>query len=64
MKVLNKISATNTYTLDLPEEMGKRHIHLTFHIGLLRQQKENNDALFPKRDAKAFYDVGQTDEEE
>ena len=64
MKVLNKIGATDTYTLDLPEEMRKRRIHPTFHIGLLCQHEENNDALFPRRDTQAFYDVGQTDEEE
>ena len=64
MNVLNKISATDTYTLDLLEEMHKRRIHLTFHIGLLRQHEENNDALFPRRDAQVFHDVGQTNEEE
>ena len=64
MKILNKISATNTYTLDLLEEMRKRRIHLMFHIGLLHQYEENDDVLFPRREAQAFYDVGQTDEEE
>ena len=59
MKVLNKISATNTYTLDLPE-MCKRRIHPMFHIGLLCQYEENNDALFLRRNAQAFYDVRQT----
>ena len=64
MKVLNKIGATDTYTLDLPEEMRKRRIHPTFHIGLLHQHEENDNVLFPRRDTQAFYDVRQTDKEE
>ena len=51
MKVLNKISATNTYTLDLPEEMCKGHKHPTFHIRLLCQYEEKDDVLFPRSHA-------------
>ena len=64
IKVLQKNGVTDTYTLDLPEDMHKRRIHLTFHIRLLRQYEENNNILFQKRDAQEFYNVGQTDEEE
>ena len=64
MKVLNKISATDIYSLDLLEEMHKGCIHLTFHIRLLCQYEENDDALFPRRDAQAVYDVRQTNEKE
>jgi hypothetical protein len=54
---------TDTYTLELPEDMHKRCIHPMFHIRLLRQHEEHNDVLFPKRDTQAFYNVGQTDED-
>ena len=64
MKVLHKIGVTNTYTLDLLEEMCKRCIHPMFHIGLMCQYEENNNVLFPRRDAQVFYDVRQTDKEE
>ncbi|KIK21552.1 hypothetical protein PISMIDRAFT_12178 [Pisolithus microcarpus 441] len=30
----------------------------------LRKYEQNNDILFPRRDAHMFYDVGMTDEEE
>jgi hypothetical protein len=64
MKVLKGDGAKDTYTLDLPEELHKRHIHPMFHIRLLCQYEKNDDELFPKREAQVFYDVGQTDEEE
>ena len=57
MKVLKSDGANDTYTLELPEELDKRCIHPTFHIGLLRWYKRNDDVLFPKRDVHTFYDV-------
>ena len=33
-------------------------------MGLVRKFVANNDKLFPKRDAKSFYDFGQDDEQE
>lgn len=56
--------ASDTYTLDLPEEMCKRHINPKFHIRLLHQYEENDDILFPRWDTQVFYNVGQADEEE
>ena len=64
MKVLKSDGANDTYTLELPEELHKRRIHPTFHIGLLCRYERNDDVLFPKRDTHAFYDVGQSDEDE
>ena len=64
IKVLQKNSVINTYTLDLPENMRKRHIYPTFHIRLLCQYEENDDILFQKRDVQVFYDVRKTEEEE
>ena len=63
MKVLKSDGANDTYTLELPEELHKRCIHLMFHIGLLCWYERNGDILFPKRDTHAFYDVGQSDED-
>ena len=64
MKVLKSDGANDTYTLELLEELHKRHIHLTFHIRLLCQYKRNDDILFPKRDVHTFYDVRQSDKDE
>ena len=33
-------------------------------MGLVQKFVTNNDELFPKRDAKSFYDFGQDDEQE
>ena len=64
MKVLKSDGANDTYTLELLEELYKRRIHPTFHIGLLCQYERNDNMLFPKRDTHMFYDVGQSDEDE
>ena len=64
MKVLKSDGANDTYTLELPEELHKRRIHLMFHIGLLHQYERNDNILFPKRDAHTFYDVGQSNKDE
>jgi hypothetical protein len=36
----------------------------TFHTNLVRWYIANNDELFPKREAKSFYDFGTTADEE
>jgi hypothetical protein len=56
--ILNRNPAKSTYTVDLPYELRARHIHPTFHVSLLRPHQPNNDKLFPKREAEAFYDFG------
>ena len=63
MKVLKSDGANDTYTLELPKELHKRCIHLTFHIRLLCQYERNDDVLFPKRDMHTFYDVRQSDKD-
>ena len=63
MKVLKSDGANDTYTLELPEELHKRHIHPMFHIRLLCRYERNDDILFPKRDMHTFYDVRQSDED-
>ncbi|KIK22246.1 hypothetical protein PISMIDRAFT_102827, partial [Pisolithus microcarpus 441] len=64
MKVLHCDSANDTYTLELPEQLRQWCIHPTFHVGLLHKYEQNDDALFPRHDAHAFYDVGMTNKEE
>ena len=39
----------NNYTLDLSSNFEIRHIHNTFHIGLLKPYHENNQLVFPER---------------
>ena len=61
MKAHNEAS---TVTLELPPALIAWQISLTFHTGLVRKFVANNDELFPKRDAKSFYDFSQDDEQE
>ncbi|KAL1944124.1 hypothetical protein VTO73DRAFT_3309 [Trametes versicolor] len=55
---------TSSYTLDLPDELVRRRIHPTFHSALLRPHEANDDALFPGREARKFYDFGAPDDGE
>ncbi|OJT05306.1 Transposon Ty3-I Gag-Pol polyprotein, partial [Trametes pubescens] len=63
-KILECIPRTSNYVLDLPAELRDRRIHPRFHVSLLRRHEANDDALFPHREARAFYDFGQDDETE
>ncbi|RDX44550.1 hypothetical protein OH76DRAFT_1326703, partial [Lentinus brumalis] len=49
---------TSHYTLELPDELKRRNIHLTFHASLLKPHEPNDELLFPNREAKRFYDFG------
>ena len=64
MKVVRQHTVSDTYTLDLPNQLKARRVHPTFHIGLLRAHEPNDDTLFLRRDAQAFYDVGNDNEAE
>ena len=64
IKVLRQDTMSDMYTLDLPTELKAQRIHPTFHIRVLRQHEPNDDALFPKQDMQAFYDVGNEEEVE
>ena len=55
---------TSNYTLELPDELRKRRIHLTFHVSLLRPHQPNDDTMFPGRDVTRFYDFGFDGEQE
>lgn len=60
-KVLESIPSTSNYVLELPPELKNRRIHPKFHVSLLRRHEANDDALFPRREARAFYDFGADD---
>ena len=62
IKVLWWDTTSDTYMLDLPTELKAQQIHPMFHIRVLRQHEPNDDMLFPKQDAQAFYDVGNEEE--
>ena len=64
MKVVRQHTTSNTYTLDLPDQLKARIVHPTFHIGLLWAHEPNDDTLFSRRDTQAFYDVGNDDKVE
>jgi hypothetical protein len=55
---------TSNYQLDLPPELAKRRIHSTFHISKLRPFVPNDDARFPRREVRTYYDFGDDPEAE
>jgi hypothetical protein len=60
-KAHNKAS---TVTIELPDDLKNWCVSLTFHTNLVRRYITINDDLFPKREAKSFYDFGVTTDEE
>src|SRR5271154_3386462 len=54
----------SVYTLDLPPELVRRHIHPTFHVKLLWPYKPNDDILFPGREALTYYDFSDDPDQE
>ncbi|KIJ06010.1 hypothetical protein PAXINDRAFT_51156, partial [Paxillus involutus ATCC 200175] len=55
---------SSTYTLQLPQYLLECWIHPTFHAILLQRHEPNDDALFPRHKACAFYNVRQPDDTE
>ena len=55
-KVVEMHTAASTVTLELPPELTTQRVHPTFHVSLLRAHIPNDDARFPCRDTKAYYD--------
>jgi hypothetical protein len=51
-------------TLELPEDLKNRRVSPTFHTNPIRQYIANNNDLFPKQEAKPFYDFGANGDEE
>ena len=63
-KVLKAMNDSLNVTLELPPELRDRRISPTFHTNLVRPYVKNNDVLFPKREAKSYYDFGNNNEQE
>ena len=64
MAVVGRHAVSNTYTLDLPDQLKAHRVHPTFHLGLLQAHEPNDDTMFPRRDAQVFYDVGNDEDAE
>ena len=63
-RVLKAMNDSSNVTLELPPELRDRRISPTFHTNLVRPYVKNNDILFPKREAKSYYDFGNNNEQE
>jgi hypothetical protein len=63
-KVTEAYPETSDYVLELSPELVARRIHPRFHVLLLRAHEPNDDALFPSRESKRFYDFGMPDDDE
>ena len=63
-KVLKAMNDSSNVTLELPPELKDRRISPTFHTNLVRPYVKNNDILFPKREARSYYDFGNNDKQE
>jgi hypothetical protein len=63
-RVTDANPGTSNYTLDLSDELKARNIHPNFHSSLLRPYEPNDDAIFPNRESKHFYDFGMPDDDE
>jgi hypothetical protein len=62
--ILQAMPEKSNYWLKLPQEMTTWHIHSMFHIWLLCPFIDNDQTLFPKRDAQYYYDYGEPDNNE
>ena len=63
-KVVKAHNEASTVMLELPLVLVAQWISPMFHMGLVWKFVADNDKLFPKRDAKSFYDFSQDDEQE
>jgi hypothetical protein len=63
-KVLDAQARTSSYRIDLPTQLRARNLHDRFHRSKLRPYHANDDALFPHREAHAYYDFGTPDDQE
>ena len=63
-KVLKAMNDSSNVTLELPPELKDMRISPTFHTNLVQPYVKNNDILFPKREARSYYDFGNNDEQE
>ena len=57
-RVLKVMNDSLNVTIELPPELRDRRISPTLHTNLVKPYVKNNDVLFPKREAKLYYDFG------
>jgi hypothetical protein len=63
-RVTEAHNKASTVTLEFPDDLKNRPVSPTFHTNLVRRYISNDDDLFPKWEAKSFYDLGATTDEE
>ena len=63
-KITQSYPNESRYTLDLPPELKARRIHPSFHVSRLRTFNINDDNLFPRREARAYYDFSKAEDNE
>jgi hypothetical protein len=63
-KVLKAMNDSSNDTIELHPKLINRRISPTFHTNLVRPYVINNDILFPKQEAKNYYNFGNNDEQE
>jgi hypothetical protein len=63
-KILEAYANASTYRVELPTQLRARNLHDRFHRSKLRPYYANDDALFPHREAHAYYDFGTPDDQE
>src|ERR1700722_5340814 len=63
-KITQSYPNESRYTLDLPPESKARRIHLSFHVSRLHTFNMNDDNLFPRREARAYYDFSKAEDNE
>ena len=63
-KVLKSMNKSLNTTIELPQELKDRRISATFHANLVQPYVKNNDILFPKQEAKSYYDFANNDKQE
>src|SRR6202040_3969101 len=55
-KITQSYPNESRYILDLPPELKARRIHPLFHVFRLHTFNANDNKLFPRREARAYYD--------
>ena len=63
-RVLKAMNDSSNVTIELPPKLRDRRISPTFHTNLVRPYVKNDDVLFPKKEAKLYYDFANNDEQE
>src|ERR1700723_3371787 len=63
-KITQSYPNESRYTLDLPPELKAQRIHPSFHVSRLCTFNMNDNNLFPRCEARAYYDFGEAEDNE